>query len=169
MNSEQKQNQKLYLRNFIFGVEDSLVSTIGLVSGIAVAGVDKRTILLTGVILIFVEAFSMGSGSLISEHSAHEYTLGKHQAKMSHFRGAAIMFGSYFCAGFLPLLPYLFFDMQSAFWIAIAVALAALFSLGAINAKKFKVKIISHALEMMIIGGIAIVLGVVVGRLLGQI
>jgi VIT1/CCC1 family predicted Fe2+/Mn2+ transporter len=52
-------SKTIYLRNFIFGVEDSLVSTVGLLSGVAVAGVASRTILLTGVVLIFVEAFSM--------------------------------------------------------------------------------------------------------------
>ena len=31
-----------YLRNFIFGVEDGLVSTIGLLSGISIVGVSKK-------------------------------------------------------------------------------------------------------------------------------
>jgi len=48
-----------HLRNFVFGVEDSIVSTVGLVSGIAIAGLPKTEILLTGAVLIFVEAFSM--------------------------------------------------------------------------------------------------------------
>ena len=52
-----------YFRNFIFGVEDSLVSTVGLLSGVAIAGVPSRTILLTGVVLILVEAFSMAAGA----------------------------------------------------------------------------------------------------------
>ena len=61
-----------YFRNFIFGVEDSLVSTVGLLSGIAIADVPGHTIFLTGVVLIFVEAFSMAAGTFLSEYSAEE-------------------------------------------------------------------------------------------------
>ena len=59
-----------YFSSFIFGVEDSLVSTVGLLSGVAVAGVNRSGIFVTGVILIFVEAFSMGVGNFLSEDFA---------------------------------------------------------------------------------------------------
>ena len=58
-------NNTSYYRNFVFGVEDSLVSTVGLLSGISIAGVTNKTIIMTGVILIFVEAVSMGAGSFL--------------------------------------------------------------------------------------------------------
>ena len=54
-----------YFSSFIFGVEDSLVSTVGLLSGVAVAGVTRTDIFITGIILIFVEAFSMGVGNFL--------------------------------------------------------------------------------------------------------
>ena len=62
-----------YIRNFVFGVEDSLVSTVGLLSGVAIAGVEQKYIFITGLILIFVEAFSMAVGSFLSEESAEKY------------------------------------------------------------------------------------------------
>ena len=40
-----------YLRSFIFGVEDSLVSTVGLLSGVAIANASRDTILLTGTVV----------------------------------------------------------------------------------------------------------------------
>ncbi len=64
-----------FIRNFVFGVEDSLVSTVGLLSGIAVAGIGRSDIVVTGVVLISVEVFSMGVGSFLSERSAEEYVL----------------------------------------------------------------------------------------------
>ena len=67
----------LIIRNFTFGVEDSLVSTVGLLAGIALAGVGRETIVVTGLVLIFVEAFSMGVGSLLSEQSVEEYESSK--------------------------------------------------------------------------------------------
>ena len=54
-----------YLRAFVFGVEDSLASTVGLLSGIAIAGAGRETILMTGIVLIFVEAFSMAIGDFL--------------------------------------------------------------------------------------------------------
>ena len=59
----------MIVRNFTFGVEDSLVSTVGLLAGIAFAGVNAGTVVLTGAVLIFVEGFSMAVGSLLSEQS----------------------------------------------------------------------------------------------------
>jgi len=60
-------------RNFIFGVEDSLVSTVGLLSGIAAADTSRFTIITTGIVLIFVEAFSMGIGSFLSEETSEQF------------------------------------------------------------------------------------------------
>ncbi|KKS05141.1 MAG: hypothetical protein UU58_C0001G0001, partial [Candidatus Nomurabacteria bacterium GW2011_GWA2_41_25] len=37
----------LYVRNFIFGAEDSLVSTVGLLSGIASAGIARKEIIIS--------------------------------------------------------------------------------------------------------------------------
>jgi VIT1/CCC1 family predicted Fe2+/Mn2+ transporter len=164
-----QKTDKIYVRNFIFGIEDSLVSTIGVVSGIAITGADRRTILLTGIILIFVEAFSMGAGSLISEHSVEEYRMGKHRAIPTHLKAALVMFLSYFIAGFVPIAPYLLFGVSLAFWMAIFLSLVTLFILGVVNAVIFKVKIFSHGLEMLAIGGITILVGVLVGTFLDYI
>jgi hypothetical protein len=53
----------LYTRNFIFGSEDSLVSTVGLLAGIVSAGIERKEIIISGIVLICVEAFSMSIGS----------------------------------------------------------------------------------------------------------
>ncbi len=68
--------RSIYVRNIIFGIEDSLVSTVGLLAGIAVGNASIHTILSTGVIYVFVEGFSMAVGSFLSEESAQEYETG---------------------------------------------------------------------------------------------
>jgi VIT1/CCC1 family predicted Fe2+/Mn2+ transporter len=154
----------LYIRNFIFGVEDSLVSTVGLLSGIAVAGVERRTILLSGVVLICVEALSMAAGSFLSEHSVEEYAAG---GEVSHRRpagGAAIMFVSYFVSGLIPLAPYIFLSIDFAFLVSIALSLVALFLLGAFGARIFRLSAMQRGFEMLLVGGMVIVVGVFVGR-----
>lgn len=155
-----------YVRNFIFGVEDSLVSTAGLLSGIAAAGLPKKEIFLTGIILIFVEAFSMGAGSYLSEESAEEFTGAK---KSISLQGALIMFFSYFAAGFIPLAPYLIFSVNPAFFFSITMSLVALFVLGIISSRIFRaLHTVRHGLRMLIIGGTAILVGIVVGKLVNS-
>lgn len=157
----------LYLRNFIFGVEDSLVSTVGLISGIAIADMPQSSILITGVTLIFVEAFSMAVGSLISEHSVEEYENHSEVSILYPVKGSLVMFFAYFIFGFLPVLPYVLMNKEYAFWFSITISLAVLFILGAVSSKFFGTKIIRHGFEMLLIGGAAIAIGILVGKFIG--
>lgn len=157
-----------YLRSFVFGIEDSLASTVGLLSGIAIAGVPKETIILTGVILIFVEAFSMSVGDFLSEYSAESYIK---QAEVSSKRStiaAMIMFFSYFLSGFIPLFPYIILPSEFAVWISIGLSLFALFFLGVTSAKISNTNLLRSGLRMFLIGGAAIVVGVFVGIFLSN-
>ncbi len=157
-----------YIRNFIFGVEDSLVSTVGLLSGIAIAGVPRGTIFLTGVVLVLVEAFSMAAGSFLSEASAEEYQ-GKTYKNVPLIDGT-IMFFSYVIAGLVPLFPYLVFPVERAFVISIALALIALLGLGMFGALFINHQsrnILRRGLRMLVIGGLAILVGVAAGNIVG--
>ena len=156
-----------YLRNFVFGVEDSLVSTVGLISGIAIASVPRQTILLTGLVLIFVEAVSMAAGSFLSEHSAEGYLKRNKASLKIPVKKSAIMFFSYFIAGFIPLFPYLLFSVSSALLYSVSSSIIALLLLGALSARLTRTNVLREALEMAVIGGIAIAVGLIVGRLLG--
>lgn len=151
------------LRNFIFGVEDGLVSTAGLLTGIAVVGTSMKTIVLAGIVLIFVEAFSMGVGSLLSENSADEFKEGRNVSLTNSFVPGTIMFLSYFVAGFIPLFPYLLWTIDIAITISIVVSLSALFILGYGGAMVTGAGKVRHGLKMFLIGGVAIMLGTVVG------
>ena len=157
------------LRNFIFGVEDSLVSTVGLLSGIAITEVSRNYVILTGVVLIFVEAFSMAMGSILSEHSANEYEKQKEISIKGSVKGGLIMFSSYFVSGFIPLSPYIFLRNNSAFSVSIALSIVALGLLGVFSGKISKTSIFSNVLKMVLLGGVAIVVGVVVGNLVNII
>lgn len=153
------------VRNFIFGVEDSLVSTCGLLSGVAVADIPRKTIILTGIVLIFVEAFSMGVGSFLSDQTADEYSSGQDFEAKRSIPGGFIMFLSYFFAGVIPLYPYLLFEANIGFGISIASSLIALFLLGTISAIFYKHKdVLRHGARMLFIGGGATIIGVIVGQ-----
>lgn len=154
-----------YLRNFVFGTEDSLVSTVGLLSGIAIAGMVSREIVMTGAILIFVEAFSMAVGSFLSEYSAEEYLYQDGASSRRSLADGAIMFFSYLIAGVVPLFPYILWNPESAVFISVFVSLLALFALGAVSARISGVGLWKIGLRMLVIGGIAIAVGVLVGKI----
>lgn len=156
-----------YFRNFVFGVEDSLVSTVGLLSGVAIAGVGRETILLTGIILIFVEAFSMAAGSFLSETSAEEFSTQKRAVHAHSFLSGSIMFVSYFVAGFIPLFPYVVFAREIAFPLSIIASVISLFVLGLVSGALSRTSLVRSAFRMTVVGGIAIAVGVTVGSYLG--
>lgn len=156
----------LYTRNFIFGSEDSLVSTVGLLAGIASAGISQKEIIISGIVLICVEAFSMSVGSFLSERTTEESLPDYENKKSDSVLASIIMFASYFVCGLIPLTPYFFTDLQKAFWLSIIASVIALFTLGIISAKILKTKIWKSTLRMTIIGGVAIGLGITVGMLI---
>lgn len=156
----------LVLRNLVFGVEDSLVSTVGLLSGIAVAGVPRKTIFLTGVILVMVEALSMAVGSYLSETSVQEYQKQKNASFDHSFVGGVVMFVSYLAAGLVPLVPYLIVEGANALILSITATLVVLFLLGAASGRVTGISIIKSGFRMLLLGGGAIVLGMIVGKLL---
>ena len=158
--------QSSTVRNFIFGVEDSLVSTVGLLSGIVVTGVPVNYVILTGTILIFVEAFSMAMGSILSENSAEEYEKRKEVAIKSSVRDGLTMFLSYFISGFIPLSPYVFLQNHNAFIVSVVFSMTALGLLGIFSGKISGTSVFGNMFKMVILGGVAIVVGVVVGNLI---
>ncbi|MBI4098785.1 MAG: VIT1/CCC1 transporter family protein [Candidatus Magasanikbacteria bacterium] len=152
-----------YIRSFVFGVEDSLSSTVGLLSGLAIAGVARDTIFITGVILILVEAVSMSIGDFLSEHASEEYLHHKEMSSRRSFFDAVIMLFSYAVAGLVPLAPYLLFPAESALAFSISFSLGALFLLGITSAHFSRLPLLKNGFRTFLIGGVAIAIGVLVG------
>lgn len=58
-----------WLRAAVLGANDGIVSTASLVLGVAAAGADHRTLLLTSVSGLIAGAMSMAAGEFVSVHS----------------------------------------------------------------------------------------------------
>lgn len=145
---------KSYFRNMVFGAEDSLVSTVGVLFGVASASYDKTMILVTGLIVIVVEAISMGAGAFLSETSTQEVA-GEEEG--STIMDGIIMFASYFFAGFVPLTPYILFTGEFAKYMSIVFSLIGLFFLGFLPQKKP-----IAGFRMVIVAGLAIFFGYII-------
>lgn len=152
-----------YMRNIIFGAEDSLVSTVGVLFGLATTDISKYQIFLTGVIIIAVEATSMGVGAFLSEEETLELENSEAQINNGTIANPKIsgvlMFLSYLLTGLIPLIPYIVFPIESAKYLSLILTLVALFALGYIPTKKIK-----SAWRMGLIGGIAVLVGFVIAH-----
>lgn len=154
-----------YLRSILFGLQDGLVSTTGVVVGITTGIQDKSIIILAALVAVTVEASSMAAGQYSSEKAVHQMDKsGKHTDNL--IIGALLMFVSYLIAGMVPILPILLLDLKIAPVISIVCAFTALFILGYIKGKFVEHRAFRSAIEMFIIGGIATTLGLIVGHVL---
>jgi len=60
------------IRELVFGAQDGMVSTLGALTGIAIGSNNQFFIILSGFVIVTVEAVSMGIGSYISTKSVRD-------------------------------------------------------------------------------------------------
>jgi VIT1/CCC1 family predicted Fe2+/Mn2+ transporter len=154
----------LYIRNIVFGIADSLVSTVGLLSGISASGATRSIIILTGVIYAFVEAFSMAVGSFLSEESVEEYATKSEISDSGPFVAGTLMFVSFVIASTIPIFPYVIFGRTLAIFLSIVFSITFLFILGVVSAKISNIRLLKSGLKMALLGGAAIIIGIIVGK-----
>lgn len=154
-----------YLRSIVFGFQDALVSTTGVIVGVATGTGNRDIVILAGIITILVESLSMGVGQYMSEKAVHQMDkTGKHTDNL--YIGGFLMMLSYFLGGLVPLIPMLLFDVTTAIAITILASLTGLFVLGYLKAKIVDVNPLKSAVEILILGGITTAIGIVVGNYL---
>lgn len=66
--------QKMFhsMREVVFGLEDGIVSTLGAITGIAAGTNNAFFVILSGLVIISVEALSMSAGTFLSSKSERE-------------------------------------------------------------------------------------------------
>lgn len=154
-----------YLRSALFGLQDGLVSTTGVVVGISTGVPDKAIVVLAAFVAVTVEASSMAAGQYSSEKAVHQMDReGKHTDSL--ILGALIMFFSYLLAGMVPIMPILFFRQTSAATFSVIFAFVGLFLVGLLKGYLVKYKPLRSAAELFIIGSIATIIGLAVGHYL---
>ncbi len=153
---------KEYLRSIFFGIEDSLVSTTGLVAGIAVGSDNKEIVLLAGFVAITIEAVSMGVGEYLSDDALRDLSKMKRHYDNSLLSGL-LMFASYFIAGLILLAPIAIFQFPVSIILELLLSLIGLFFLGFIKGKILHTSAFSGGIKILVVGGITTLLGFAVG------
>jgi VIT1/CCC1 family predicted Fe2+/Mn2+ transporter len=147
-----------FVRNLTYGLEDSLISTTGVLVGVASAGFSRKAIIITGLILILVEATSMAFGAFLAEENFLKTARTPYTTKQVAFY-ALVMFLSYTIAGLIPLLPFVF-GWRHAVVISMLLAMTALFSMIWIFQRNM-----TKAIIMTSIGYVILVISIKVGML----
>lgn len=154
-----------YIRSAFFGLQDGLVSTTGVVVGISAGVSDKAIVILASLVAVTVEASSMAAGQYSSEKAVHQMDkTGKHNDSL--IVGALIMFVAYLGAGMIPVLPVIIVGPPQSAYVSVTLALIGLFTVGWVRGLFTKEPPLRNAIELLIIGGTATAIGLLVGYFL---
>src|SRR3990170_1776268 len=151
-----------YIREIVFGLEDSLVSTLGVVTGIAIGTNDKPLVILSAIIVIFVEAVSMAAGTYLSTKSYIEVEEAQHlqaQQESGPIQASLVMGFFYILGGFIPVLSYWIFPLSVAVNVSIVVTGITLFLVGAIKSIWTKRSWARSGFEMLVVSLAAAFIG----------
>lgn len=88
--------------------------------------------------------------------------------KSVSIKGGFYMFFAYIIGGLIPLSSYLLLPINTAIPVSIVTTLIGLFALGLSTTKFTKQPLIKSGLRILIMGGIALVAGLVAGLLIGE-
>jgi VIT1/CCC1 family predicted Fe2+/Mn2+ transporter len=114
-----------FVSTLVTNIEEGLVLTVGLLSGIAIAGISEATIVMVGTIFVFTAGIAAASRYIIVVRHASD-KINDHAATQ-----AGIMLGLlYILAGIVPLLPYMLMEVSRAFTTSIVCSFAAAFIIG---------------------------------------
>lgn len=155
---------KEYLRSVLFGTEDSLVSTTGLLAGISMGSANTHVIILAGLVAIIIEGVSMGVGEYLSDDNMEQLDKLKRHRDNPLMSGFLLMV-SYLLAGMIPFLPIVFLPFPNSVITSIIFAFISLFLLGYLKGKLLNISPLRSGTKILIVGGITTILGIAVGLL----
>ena len=95
---------KKFLSEFIYGGMDGIITTVAIVSGVLGADISYRYAFILGISSLFADGFSMGISRYNSLSDINNDT------NNSPFISGIATFLSFVILGFIPLIPFLFYD-----------------------------------------------------------
>ncbi|KKQ07343.1 MAG: Conserved Archaeal membrane protein [Parcubacteria group bacterium GW2011_GWB1_36_5] len=113
------------------------------------------------------EEVSKNKELILKEMIVHELKISGDQKSVS-IKGGFYMFFAYILGGIVPLFAYFILPIKNAIPLSIVITLIGLFVLGMSTTKFTKQPLIKSGLRVLIMGGIALFVGLVAGVLMGQ-
>ena len=103
---------------------------------------------------------------ILKEMTMHELKITCEES--TSLKGGIFMFFAYILGGLVPLVSYFFLPIKIALPLSIVVTLAGLFFLGMGTTKFTKGPVLKSSLRMLFMGGVALMVGLLAGTLIGQ-
>jgi VIT1/CCC1 family predicted Fe2+/Mn2+ transporter len=157
------------IREFVFGMQDGILSTVALATSIAVASSEKSIIIVAATAAAIAGTISMSTGSYLSSKAYLETISIESDVVNESLKDAITMGISFIIGASIPLIPHIIFTTETATPIAILVSLLGLFTLGYATGKITKLSPLKKGIEITIIGGFAAILAFLVGNFLPRI
>lgn len=157
-----------YLGDLIYGANDGIVTTLVIVAGVVGAQLPAHAILILGVANVIADGFSMGASNYLSRRS--EVKTAERPSRAVASRHGYATFLGFITAGTLPLLAYVIPGLAvDRFPVAVAIALATLFVVGASRAVFTELTWFRAGREMFLIGALATAVAFVIGAVGSQL
>ena len=150
-----------YLPDLVYGANDGIITTFAVVSGVVGASLSESVIIILGFANLVADGFSMGASNYLARRSNLEQDLSDRRDALRH--GLATVVG-FIAAGVLPLAAYVLpLEPAVRFPASIALAAAALFSVGAARTFVTKRGFLRSGVEMLLVGSLAAVVAFGIG------
>lgn len=176
MKERERERLAVRLKDFILGFQDGVVSSLGLVLGVAVATLNSRIVIISGLAGALAEFISMAAVAYTSTEAAEEfYKTEKHRKlKMpkeykSPLESGALVGFSDLVGALIAIVPFIFFDLNKAIVVSVILSAVALFLTGAVKAKLTIGNWFESGVKLTLIGLVAAFAGYLIGRILGVV
>lgn len=161
------------IRAAVFGIQDGIVSTFGIVMGVAGAQLSGETIVIAGIAGLASGAMSMAAGEYVSVQTQKELlAIGADiddDENVHPLKAAAANGGLFIGGGAVPLVPFLVGAGLPAIIASVLLSVLALFVTGAVLTRLTQRSPWRSGARMLIIGGGAGVIGFLIGSIFGNI
>jgi VIT1/CCC1 family predicted Fe2+/Mn2+ transporter len=157
-----------YLGDLVYGANDGIITTFAVVSGVAGAALDARTVLILGAANLLADGFSMGASNYLSIRSdeAVRVSRGEPVGEPFPLRHGVATTGAFVLAGVIPLIPYVAAPPEQRFAVAVAATMGVLFLVGALRSAVTALRWWKAGLEMLAVGALAAAVSYGVGWLI---
>jgi VIT1/CCC1 family predicted Fe2+/Mn2+ transporter len=154
------------VKDAILSANDGIITTFAVVAGAYGANLGHNTVILLGLANLIADGISMASGNFLGVESENEILKTKQNSKykLSPAKSGALTFGAFIFSGTIPLIPYMFFESNTATFVeSILMVLFSLIMLGFVRGWLTKKSTFRLIIETVLVGGIAAIAAYSIG------
>lgn len=166
-NSKHKLNILInYMADIVYGANDGIITTFTLVSGVEGAKFPSVIVIVLGFVNLFADGISMGASSYLGFRTDSAMK-GISCGYLESFYHGLATFLAFILCGAVPLISFLipkFYEYQ--FLISCIMTAVTLFLIGVLRIIIIGQGWLQGGLEMLLVGGVAAILGYTIGNFL---